>query len=173
MPLPPEPGPLRSRRSQGAARKRDGMQLLLIGSQVGKLWFLLAFPLSLSFFNFLFLAFFPPPPPFFFLVLHPPPLLRRTSDFIRCSPRQAPTKKIMSKKRAYVLLPSSRSRTTHRETFAKRVHGGAGHRGKAARGGKAKRSPPAQSLSLLSYGCDINPRIESITVQRGRGDAIA
>lgn len=66
MPLPPEPGPLRSRRSQGAARKRDGMQLLLIGSQVGKLWFLLAFPLSLSFFNFLFLAFFPPPPPFSF-----------------------------------------------------------------------------------------------------------
>lgn len=69
MPLPPEPGPLRSRRSQGAARKRDGMQLLLIGSQVGKLWFLLAFPLSLSFFNFLFLAFFPPP----FFLSRPPP----------------------------------------------------------------------------------------------------
>lgn len=59
--------------------QRDEMQLLLIGSQVGKLCFLLTFPLPFSFFFLLFLSFF------FFLfswlffhVPHPPPLLRRT-----------------------------------------------------------------------------------------------
>lgn len=135
--------------------QRDGMQLLVIGAQVGKLcffidafFFLLHF-LVLSIFLIFFLVFLP----LLFLVFYPPPLLRRTYDFICCCQRKAPAKKIMSKKRAYVLLPDRKNITKRGETFAERVHRGAGHLGMAARREKAK------SLPLLSYSCDTYPGI--------------